>query len=427
MKRAIFREDRKIYVNGRLSKALLATVRKTKYPYDVLIFDGNSSYNSIEDLLQIGQHLRSSVKEIRFLEYNNYQYYHILREMRSIEAITLKHTNLRSVVEIFESLKDPNFFLAYLKTLKLWVYCCIPESMKEEIDSIKQFIPKDAQITLTAHHVELRFGKTVPTFAFNVDKVLINRLCIDSLRLKAQVEILLEIDNLECERIEFRDSQDRVAYQYLKAFSNNHKNVKHFKVTTSFLPPPMNLSQVTDLTLTPNGSISSLEPFEYLTHLQKLKIDSEMGKCGFGHVRISLVNLISFETSMRVSCTECLNALTNSFPNLKEVNIKVGSWSAIMNNKWQWLETMKVDVDKLELNVNDSPRHYLRNLTLRSRFKLTITDEDLRNISKLFPKLQFLNLYSANMVETKPSSKTLVDVAFSVFPKFVKLEIYSRV
>lgn len=189
MKRAIFREDRKIYVNGRLSQALLVTVRKTNYPYDILVFGGNSSYNSIEDLLQLGQHLRSSVKEIRFLEYNNYQYYHILREMRSIKAITLKHTNLESVVDIFESLQrqDPTFFLPYLKTLQLWVYSCTTESTNEKIDSIKRFFSKDTQITLTAHHVELRFCKTIPTVEFSVNKVQINHLCIDSLRSKAQV------------------------------------------------------------------------------------------------------------------------------------------------------------------------------------------------------------------------------------------------
>lgn len=422
MKRILFREDRHIYLRRCLinaNKPPLSIFNNAKLPYDILTI----GYDVKVNLKEFGHHFGTSIKEVIFSnieywrrsnEFVIHQTYSILLEMPKVTSLTFEFINLRQVAKIFEKIhtNEPNSFLHNLKTLTFKTSQGKTLIM-DSYQSIKQFISNETRIII--EHLSLTESDDVRKHLRCIsDSAQFKHLYLDISRLSnADMEALLEISNLNCCFIEFGSEQFPCPL-YLEAFFNKHKNIHDVRLHIRSLPPAVEFPQIKALHLDLRQDVKSFKPLEYLVNLEDLLIGLDdwntYKRCSFDHEPITLKKLRRLRFRGSTFCEKCLNALTKSFPNLKDILILSEDHMTFKTFKllsnWQYLERVQLVIDHFVMEANgfeefeeeQSSRTYLRELKIGSSKELSVTADVLTKVGKLFSNIVNISLWSQNII-----------------------------
>lgn len=412
MKRAIFRNDRHIYLKDcqiRPNRAPMSVFMDAKYPYEILTIQCNVKYDCLNSLHHFGQILGSSVKEIvfAFFYHDSRELCSILYDMPLVKSITFDRFRVYQATSVFALLhrQRPTFVLSGLETLSIINQVDkAPLEMDTNLNEIKQFIRKGAQIIVG--YLNLRGYHTVENMLLIMEdsKILDVSIAVSN-RSDAEMKVLLDTKNLNCNRINFMYSSQEWPYSYLEAFLNKHQHLNGISLTCGYLPPNISFPKITELHLELEQPLASLKPLDTLVNLHTLGIWQKTGDCGFGddHEPITLKKLKRLEADTMWTCDKCLEALANSFANLKSAimitahPMQSKEIQMIFNN-WRYLEFVHINCHSFEFQDEafedfDSPRVYLGKLEITSNVKLKISDHVIGKMNESFPNLESISLY----------------------------------
>lgn len=184
----------------------------------------------------------------------------------------------------------------------------------------------------------------------------INYLTINvSGRSKTEMNMLLEVEDLPCDHIEFVYQSRQSPYLYLQALFYKNQSLKDVSLYSYCLPPPFAFPQITELHLELEESIKSLICLEWLVNLEVLEITTLTFGYRFGHEPVALITLKEFELNIRETCENCFKALANSFKNLRPSIIRTKSCVnsiiiiEMLFKHWRSLQHMTIEGVTFEL------------------------------------------------------------------------------
>lgn len=452
MTRILFRNDRHIYLRSRELRIIkannspLSIFMNAKFPYDILTFEYGSPWGekieTIVDLKLLARHLGTSVKEVIFEEYGyekhylDYNYLSMLLEMPFVKSLTFKRQELKEVAKMFDFIhrEEPNSFLHKLERLKIYIREREVESLKDGLESIKQLIPSNTKIILMIESLSLCLSDDIKNCLSIIEIAQINNLNVDPATLS---QTLLKAENLNCRVLNLKCLPEQSPYPCLEDLLNKLKNITNVKLECTVLPPLIEFPQIKKLSLHLKSAVRSLKPLEFLVNLETLDVvQDRLDECNFGHEPITLNKLKTFHFNSYIDCEECLNALINSFQNLKAINFSSSDCASLKSFKlfknWPYLETLDLGIRECELDFKEfddkqSPRVYLRELTIRSSIELSVTTDLLTKIGKLFPNIQRIRLESQNtrILFLEKFLRSVIPTCTSALSKLQSLKIFT--
>lgn len=376
MTRAIFREDRHIY----LTRFVIETHRppisifmKAEYPYEILTLIC-WNLKSIEKTLDFWKKLGRNIKEINIRdgEINLKIVLLILAEMPNIETINYQES-LESFMKILIDINEKRENL--LKNLKkIQVDTFHVQHQGEILMDLCKILPKKIQLII--QEVILSDEKSLQTIFCFPSNVKIITLDLNATNHKLLMQKLFEFKELPFQGLKLHGED--VSPDHLKSLLEKHNYLKDLQVWYGNMQNPFPSTQITNLILSHNYAkpITSVKVFEVLVNLKSLEIQlAPHEKCNFGHEPVHLLKLEELYLDPIPKCAACLFAFVNSFPNLRDFK-KTFEFCEEFSEIWQiGMENWKM-LDKLQV---------------RCKSNLKTFTEILNHVKSPFVRTLFLN------------------------------------
>lgn len=438
MTRAIFREDRHIYLKKCLlqpNRPPISTFINAQLPYDIVTVKSRIMvplYLNLQETLDFWRHLGKSVTEIHVEpNYMPPDWYEILLEMPHLEIFVGKMTLEKLAGELYV-LQDENpkrEFFKHLKKVKVSLFTL------KNIETNTNFFEELQDVTPTDTKF---FADTVDVIqCLAVEDVLEG---LRKLKLKFKRLELWDIHLPVVKFIPFDDlpftgmrliHRENMSPDQLRAFFHKHPNVNDVYLESHFRYFHFPLSQFTEIYFTlPNADNGTLKFLEPCVNLRTLVIGLTLDICLFGHEPLNFPKLTKF--SMGTNCRECLTAMANSFPSLQSYDevVSTRNYLPILVRKlrnWRNLKEMRITLTQRDLTDLAQLTEQLEGETFLTLRTLNIcvencSGEDFVKMSQIFPNLKTLRITINEILDLNEIVQGIVPA----FKELIELFVYTK-
>lgn len=448
MTRAIFRQDRHIYMNKCLiepNRPPLSVFMNAKFSYDILTLDNGNIYhplvNHLDRTLDFWSHLGHSIREIHIANNIRPALYKIFFEMPQLEVLVFRNSFEEATEGLF-LVHDEVQNRPFLPSLKRFVakeaIIEISKKLSKPIETLRSMIPKSAEIVIERINV---YGNDV------LEEILST---IQTIQVNAMMIIVRDHQHstikqlLSCERLPLHymkfvySSEEESNLDFLNVFLTKHANIRNAKIDFKYVPIPYPFNQLTKLTIAEQGiePLRSFKVFEPLINLESIRISFRDKYCVFGHETVNLPKLQKLSMlEANPSCMDCITAMVKSFPSLIKFSglfniLEFVPMVESMFKNWRYLKEMRVyseigieNLGKAFENFEDEQRLDFRLLEICTKGPTRHTGDDFLKMSKVLPHLNTLNI---DLDETVTNLEDVVKGIVSEFKELISLVISGR-
>uniref|UniRef100_A0A336K245 CSON008460 protein n=1 Tax=Culicoides sonorensis TaxID=179676 RepID=A0A336K245_CULSO len=422
-----FQKDRHLYLKNcfiESNRPPMSVILNSKYTYEIVTIVNNNRemfYNKFKDLKDFWKFLGQSLVELN-VEDIDYSCFELLTEMDNLKKV--KYRNFSSLINNLEIMERKGKKLNQIRVLQLGKIDL--KILGDNIEIIRKIMPSLQEITseLIFFNEQGTLHQYSPLFMslnlFIADIHGINEI------LKQD---MLEYTGPNIKLLDFHATED---LNLLKRALETHPKISEIHLACKIVPGG-NFTKITKLIISLN-KFECLEQLTDLVNLKSMELECKYKGCSFGHSALHLPSLKSLVIKWReCKCQECFHSLTDSFRNLKQLELchhqgNIDQWVIqLMLRNWKLLEKLKLASMPCDYTLADalpyteSPRPYLKHFHLGSAIQLNV--DSFLKLLCICPELRSLSFVFEG-IDVK-----LTQILQIILPQFKKLNflhIYSN-